>query len=133
MNKATLIPLLVSMVTSAAAQDEVIKEYRPDGSLSAIHGTSDERAWFVTYHPDGQVKEQGRFYRGLLDGTWKQFNEKGELVTKARFVDGKRHGRWKVAELSGRTMLRLRYRDNVLVRGEQFDQLGELVAERDLP
>lgn len=130
--RTVLLALSMIGAFTMQAQDRVEKQYYANGALRSIYGTDDDRSWFVNYHENGQVKEKGSFYHGALNGTWKQFDDHGNLLTRARFADGKRDGNWKFGNAMGEITLRLRYRNNELVHGAQFDQRGELVAERDL-
>lgn len=37
------------------------------------------------YHPDGRVRQDGRFEKGIKTGIWREFNEKGKLQTTHEF------------------------------------------------
>lgn len=44
---------------------------------------------FLAYHPNGQLKEAGRFKEGIKQGEWRSWNERGELVRITRWRQGK--------------------------------------------
>jgi antitoxin component YwqK of YwqJK toxin-antitoxin module len=43
---------------------------------------------YVSYYPDKNLKEEGDFKRGLKDGTWKTWNQKGDLTAVVTWNDG---------------------------------------------
>jgi hypothetical protein len=43
---------------------------------------------YVSYYPDKNLKEEGDFKRGLKDGTWKTWNQKGNLTAVVTWNDG---------------------------------------------
>ncbi len=52
--------------------------------------------WYVSY-PDGTLKAQGKFERGLRQGIWHEFYSDGGLFEEVMYVNGQQHGqssRW---------------------------------------
>lgn len=43
---------------------------------------------YSSFYPNKNLKEQGDFERGLKQGTWKNWNEKGELVGVINWNEG---------------------------------------------
>jgi hypothetical protein len=52
-------------------------------SGDVLHGA------FLAYHPNGQLKEAGRFKEGTKQGEWRAWNERGELIRVTRWRNGK--------------------------------------------
>ena len=43
---------------------------------------------YISYYPDKNLKEEGDFKRGLKDGTWKTWNQKGDLTSVVTWDEG---------------------------------------------
>jgi antitoxin component YwqK of YwqJK toxin-antitoxin module len=43
---------------------------------------------YVAFYPDKNLKEEGNFNRGLKDGEWKTWNQKGELTAVTNWNNG---------------------------------------------
>ena len=46
-------------------------------------------------YPDGELKEEGAWKDGKIDGLWKGWDENGQLKWERNYKDGKRDGLWK--------------------------------------
>jgi antitoxin component YwqK of YwqJK toxin-antitoxin module len=46
----------------------------------------------ITYHPNGQIRQQANFKGGQLDGAMAEFDETGKKIAQATFKDGKVEG-----------------------------------------
>lgn len=44
--------------------------------------------WYVSYHPNGQLKEKGKFRLGLKVGDWKTFDQNGNLLKEIKWKCG---------------------------------------------
>lgn len=130
---AFIIALLVTS-TSMAQQAELLGQERwPDGTLRATRYQEGDRIHFITYHENGRVKEMGCFHRGRRDGAWKQYSDTGVLLTQANFHRGQRQGQWEFRDEADQVKGRLAYASDVLLRGEQYDAQGLLLAQRTYP
>lgn len=128
------IALLFASSVSMAQQPELLGQERwPDGTLRATRYQEGSRVHFITYHENGRVKEMGCFLRGRRDGVWKQYSESGVLLAQAGFRNGQRQGLWEFRDEGDQLKGRLAYAGDVLMRGEQFDAQGLLLAQRSYP
>lgn len=126
--------VLVLTTALAAQQPELLGQERwPDGTLRATRYQEGDRIHFITYHQNGRVNEMGCFHRGRRDGIWKQYSDTGVLLTQARFSRGQRQGQWEFRDETDQLKGRLAYSEDVLLRGEQFDGQGLLLALRTYP
>jgi antitoxin component YwqK of YwqJK toxin-antitoxin module len=123
--------LALFLLHSVSAQDLLGQEHWPDGTLKATRYKVGERVHFITYHESGRVKEMGCFLNGKRDGVWRQYDATGVLLTQASFSLGQRQGVWLFRNTADQVTGRLVYSDGLLARGEQFDDQGALLAQRD--
>jgi antitoxin component YwqK of YwqJK toxin-antitoxin module len=128
----TLI-LTLTLLLAAASQAQVLlgQEHYPDGTLKSTAYTQGERTHFITYHENGRVKEMGSYRNGKLDGLWKQYTDTGALLTRATFRNGTRQGVWEFRTEADQPLGTLRFSNGVLTHGEQYNEQGDLVAQRD--
>lgn len=128
----TLILTLVLLLASAMqAQMLLGQEHWPDGTLKYTAYRAGERVHFISYHENGRMKEQGSYRNGKLDGLWKQYTDTGALLTRATFHNGIRQGVWEFRTEADKPLGQLRYSNGVLTHGEQYNEQGDLVAQRD--
>lgn len=128
----TLLLSIVLVLASAAHAQELLSQERwPDGTLRATRYSEGGRIHFITYHENGRVKEMGCFHNGRRDGAWKQYSDTGALLAAAKFRDGKSQGVWEFRTSDDKPLGRLTYIDGELAQGEQFNEQGELIAQRD--
>lgn len=127
--------LTLALLLAAASQAQVLleQEHWPDGTLKYTAYSSGEHVHFISYHENGKVKELGSYRHGKLDGLWKQYTDTGALLTRATFRNGTRQGVWEFRTACDKPLGRLRYENGILTKGEQFNELGDLVASRDYP
>ncbi|MBX2980805.1 MAG: hypothetical protein KF905_16080 [Flavobacteriales bacterium] len=128
----TLI-LAFALMLAAASQAQVLlgQEQWPDGTLKYTAYRAGDHVHFIAYHENGKVKELGSYRNGRLDGLWKQYSDTGALLTRATFRNGERQGVWEFRTEGNQPMGRLRFSNGVLTHGEQFNEVGELVAQRE--
>jgi antitoxin component YwqK of YwqJK toxin-antitoxin module len=128
----TFILTLALIVASAGQAQELLgQEHWPNGNLKYTRYTQGERTHFITYHENGRVKEMGSYRSGKLDGLWKQYTETGALLTKASFQNGIPQGIWEFRTEADQPLGLLRYSNGVLTHGEQYNETGDLIAQRD--
>ncbi|MFN3875789.1 MAG: toxin-antitoxin system YwqK family antitoxin [Flavobacteriales bacterium] len=127
-----MLTLSFAMAASCAAQSPVLlgQERWPDGTLKATRYQEGDRIHFITYHENGRVKEIGCFRRGRRDGLWRQFSDSGVLLAQAGFRNGQRQGVWEFRGQNSGLLGRIIYSEGMLLRGEQYDERGALVAMR---
>lgn len=131
--RCLLLLLSALMATSLCfAQSPALlgQERWPDGTLKATRYQEGDRVHFITYHENGRVKEMGCFRKGRRDGVWKQFSDTGALLAQAGFSNGQRQGVWEFRGHDNAVLGRLACADGVILRGEQYDGQGALVAMR---
>jgi antitoxin component YwqK of YwqJK toxin-antitoxin module len=128
----TLI-LSLALLLASAMQAQVLlgQEHWPDGTLKYTAYRAGERVHFISYHENGRMKEQGGYRNGKLDGLWKQYTDTGALLTRATFRNGIRQGVWEFRTEADKPLGQLRYSNGVLTHGEQYNEQGDLVAQRD--
>lgn len=128
----TLLLSIVLVLASAAQAQELLDQERwADGTLRSTRYSDGGRIHFITYHENGRVKEMGAFHHGRRDGVWKQYSDTGALLTQAGFHNGQCQGVWEFRTSENKPMGRLTYVNGELAHGEQFNDQGELVAQRD--
>lgn len=111
-------------------QELLDQQHWPNGNLKATRFSDGVRIHFITYHENGQVKELGCFAQGKRDGIWKQYSDTGALLAQAGFRNGERQGVWEFRNADDRPLGRLTYSNGMLTSGEQFNDAGELLAQR---
>lgn len=129
--KALLMVVALMSSFIAGAQENITREYYADGSLKSVEYVSGERIRSVKYHDNGTLSEKGWFVNGSPDGTWVQYDPQGQLLARVRYSEGKRDGKWSIRNSADGSLMRLQYRDGKLVRGEQVNPNGEVIALRD--
>ena len=129
--KALLLAATLLVSTVLSAQEVVQRSFHSNGEVSEVRFPSGDRILFVRYHDNGKVYERGAFSNGKPDGVWKRYDTHGDLVAKVRFENGLREGRCLYTSLDGQARYHLSYEDGRLVRGEQYDASGEMVAEKE--
>lgn len=113
------------------AQDMVKRSFHPDGQVKEVMEEEGFRTYYSAYYENGRVSQQGSFWKGKPDGTWRQYNEQGSLICRVKFDDGKRTGVWVVGEVNGRSRLMLKYRADKLEKISRVDEKGEMVVVRE--
>ena len=129
--RSALILLFIAATSALSAQDRAQQEFYSNGRLKSTHYTMGAKEWFIAYHENGRVKEMGGYFAGKPDGEWKQFDDRGQMLTQANFLEGRREGTWLFSGSNGNTLGRLQFKNGSLLRGEQFDPSGALVAQRE--
>ncbi|MBP7407463.1 MAG: hypothetical protein KA941_01770 [Flavobacteriales bacterium] len=125
-----LILFTLLLAQMSFAQEVLGQERWPDGTLRATRYSEGGRIHFITYHENGKVKEIGCFKSGRRDGVWKQFSDTGTLLAQAGFCNGQRQGVWQFRSEGDQATGRLTYTGGLLIKGEQYDDAGTLVAQR---
>ena len=128
--RSLLILFVVLLAQVSPAQEVLVQERWPDGTLRATRYSEGDRIHFITYHENGRVKEIGCFKNGRRDGAWKQYSDAGALLAQAGFRNGQRQGIWEFRNADDRTTGRLTYAAGILAQAEQYDEGGALVAQR---
>lgn len=128
-----ILILTLALLLASAMQAQVLlgQEHYPDGTLKSTAYTQGERTYFIIYHENGRVKEMGSYRNGKLDGLWKQYNDTGALLTRATFHNGTRQGVWEFRTEADQPLGTLSFNNGVLTHGEQYNEVGDLVAQRE--
>ena len=94
MNMIIVIILLSGLFLNTNAQNNVKKEYYPNGKLKSEIGFSDSlrdgEAKF--YYENGNLKEERNYVNGRVEGIVKLYRENGKLSELFTITDGKREG-----------------------------------------
>lgn len=130
MRTALIILSILAIPCLLSAQPAYQYEYFPNGAVSKMSWAADDVVYFIKYHENGRVQEKGTVLDGKKHGRWTQFDDQGRRTARVQFDHGKRTGVWVLRTLDGLNH-RLRYRDGELVRAEEYDARGVLIAERD--
>jgi antitoxin component YwqK of YwqJK toxin-antitoxin module len=125
-----ILLLLLLWSAPAISQEILEQQYWPDGTLKRTRIALGDREMFITYHENGRINESGYYINGRCDGIWKRYTESGALLLYARFNNGERQGVWEFRNAEDRPMGRLHFSDGLLTSGEQFDDRGQLIAQR---
>lgn len=125
-----LVAWFVIIGTALSAQEMILQEHWPDGTLRTTRYSEGTRIHFITYHENGQVKEMGSFNNGRRDGVWKQYSDTGALLAKAGFRNGLRQGVWEFRNADDQPIGRLTHTSGSLAQGEAYNVVGELTAHR---
>lgn len=126
-----VIAILLLLVSGLQAQEILSQERYPDGTLRSTRYSEGGRIHFITYFENGQVMEIGCFENGKRDGSWKQYSTSGALMASAYFNKGRSQGIWEFRTEDDKPLGRLSYTNGELAQGEQFNDAGNLVAQRD--
>lgn len=78
----------------------------------------------TTFHPGGQLREQGRYDKGVKDGAWHTWQANGILVSVEQWRKGRLHGRSLFYDPSGVPVRAEVYRNGVLKRTQEVDASG---------
>jgi len=129
--RTLILTLALLLACSVQAQVLLGQDHWPEGTLKSTAYTQGESIHFITYHENGRVKEMGSYRHGKLDGLWKQYTDTGALLTRATFRNGTRQGVWEFRNEADQPLGTLRFSNGVLTHGEQYNEIGDLVAQRD--
>lgn len=78
---------------------------------------------FRTYHDNGNIKEEGTYIDGMLQGVFHEYDEDGKLIVQSHWKDHKLHGKFthwrdiKTGVLFETTM----YKDDIKIYSSAFD------------
>jgi hypothetical protein len=89
---------------------------------------------YTVFYIDQNLKEKGRFSRGLKTGTWKSWYPNGELKEIVQWSGGQRHGVYK-SYRSDHTMYRSgEYEEGQLLgKMKEYDEKGKLIVPPQKP
>lgn len=74
---------------------------------------------YVSYHENGQKKEQGVFINGLKDGVWEE-SIPGGFVSRGTYYHDKKVGEWRTYDVSGKPF-----------QFRQYNHQGKLISQYD--
>lgn len=66
------------------------EEKYEDGTLKFTVGVKDglKHGWYYEYHPNGELKMKGKFYKDKRDGVWKEYDENGKRTQRVKYRNG---------------------------------------------
>jgi antitoxin component YwqK of YwqJK toxin-antitoxin module len=113
----TLVSVVMSiMVLGVFAQEPVKKEFYKDGTLKAEYVLNSETSiWASFYHPNGTVREMGKYEEGKPDGFWQSWDQEGSKLCEAQYSHGVKDGKWLFWKDQGSTQYEVHYDDNEIV------------------
>jgi antitoxin component YwqK of YwqJK toxin-antitoxin module len=82
--------------------------FRPSGLITEGFLTGAYLSWY----PDGRLKDSGYYHKGYRNGIWIEWLEEGALRFTGLYKKGKRQGDWKLYDLNGRLLYVIRYKKN---------------------
>lgn len=129
--RTLLLSIVLLLTAYGQAQELLNQDFWPNGAIRSTRYAEGGRIHFITYHENGFVKDMGSFDNGKRDGSWKQYSDTGALTASAHFENGRRQGIWEFRTSSDKPMGRLTFQNGVLLKGHQYNDTGDLVAQRD--
>lgn len=118
------------LFSGAQAQEVISQDFYDNGKLQNTWFSDGAVLHFMSYYESGRLQEVGAFRNGQRDGVWKQFAENGALLVKAEFAHGIRQGTWEFRDPANVLKVRLDYKQGSLAHGEQYNESGEVIAQR---
>lgn len=79
---------------------------------------------FRTYHDNGNIKEEGTYILGMLQGVFHEYDEDGKLIVQSYWKDHKLHGKfthWRNVDL-GILLETAMYSNDVKIYSSVFDE-----------
>lgn len=86
-----------------------------DGELNGL---------FISYHPNGQVKDSGMLIAGIRQGIWHSFYPSGKKDNEGPFLNGNMEGAWTFYHENGAVSTREQYKNNKIIDLACFDEQG---------
>jgi antitoxin component YwqK of YwqJK toxin-antitoxin module len=67
-----------------------VKNYSTDGKLTSecMYRGSRQHGLYISYFPNGKIKEQGEYVANKKHKEWKEFDETGKLIKTLKFQAG---------------------------------------------
>ena len=102
--------------TSTYKKDILVKDvyYNVDGKVIGTFGGSDGTFASKNYFNTGQLRSEGNYKKGKLEGPWKYYNRFGVLVSEYLYKDNLAHGAGKHFYPSGELKLEAQYEEGEL-------------------
>jgi antitoxin component YwqK of YwqJK toxin-antitoxin module len=92
--------------------------YIPPFAECLFHGS------FISYYPDGRIREEGTYNNGMRDGLWEENATDGNK-SRGIYFHGRKSGEWRTYTAKGKLLFMSRY-NNAGVEIENYDfEAGE--------
>jgi len=89
-----------------------------------------ENGVFKTYHDNGNIREEGYYVDGQLQGTFREYDESGKLIVQCNFKDHKLNGKftkWRNVDL-GILEETAMYKDDIKLYSSRFDEESRIAG-----
>lgn len=90
-----------------------------DGELNGV---------FISYHPDGQIKDSGKLVAGIRQGDWYSYYATGTKDNEGHFLNGNMEGAWTFYHENGAVSTKEIYKNNKIVDLSCFDEKGNAMG-----
>ncbi len=115
-NKSALIPDENRIVKKSVNHGEWIKYSEYDESVKSIENYNDGKlnGKCKYYYPGGVIiSKEVSYQEGLLNGTYKSYNRKGNIISEIGYKDNKKHGDMKIYNKRGKLISHVIYKNGV--------------------
>jgi antitoxin component YwqK of YwqJK toxin-antitoxin module len=105
-------------------------QYYKDGSLYVSSNYSNDRknGHFVTFHSNHQKNAECTFINDTLEGSLKEWSEKGLLLSEEYYNRGKHCGIWKYYYSSGKIRAQITFKPDGTVKGKiEYAEDGSII------
>lgn len=80
---------------------------------------------FVSFHPNGNVKDSGHFAAGIRQGLWYSYHANGQKDAVGNFFNGNMDGNWTYYHENGQVSTKETYKNNKIIDLSCFNENGE--------
>ncbi len=98
---------------------------RKDGLLANDDVSGELNGLYVSYHPNGRIKDSGHFVAGIRQGVWFTFHANGNKDAEGNFFNGAMEGTWTYYHENGQVSTKELYKNNKIVDLSCFTENGE--------
>ena len=125
------IVLILIISTSISSFSQVLhREYYESGNLKTTIYEEWGRVYVVQYHENGRLAQKGIYADFKKDGKFQSWHENGSKYMEIEFDGNKPSGEWKIWDENGQIIILAIYRNGKFNSGSQWDESGNLVAQR---
>lgn len=85
---------------------------------------------YISYHPNGNIREKGMYIDGQLQGVFQEFDEDGMLIIQSHWKDHKLHGKfthWRNIS-TGILYETAMYSNDIKIYSTTFDSLSRIAG-----
>lgn len=105
-----------------SAQSTIKESFAEDGQLEELwQELSEDYVQWISFYPNGSLREVGHWYQGQMHGPWSMWAENGQKIGDATYRYGQKSGCWRVWALNGEWLYDLWYENGRLLKSRSSE------------